>query len=140
MKAAQVKGLKPSRPLRPNAAKIVAVRLGELRGFAGAALQPGATEAQHDMRIAAKRLRYTLELTESCFEPAGKPVRQLARELQGVLGDLRDAEAMLASATGIASLESLLHTRRELLFARFQEFWAEDATAAALAALEDALA
>jgi len=140
MKAAKVKGLKPAKPLKPNAAKIVAVRLGELRGFAATALQPGATEAQHDMRIAAKRLRYILELTESCFEPAGKPVRHLARELQGILGDLRDAEAMLANATGITSLESLLHTRRELLFARFQELWAEDATAAALAELEDTVA
>ena len=140
MKAARVKGVKPAKPLKSNAARIVAVRLEELRGFAEEASQPGATEAQHDMRIAAKRLRYVLELTESCFAPAGKPARHTAKELQGILGDLRDAEAMLASATGIASLESLLRTRQELLFARFQEFWAEPATVEALAGLDDAVA
>lgn len=136
MKARKVKGLKPGAALRPNAAKILAERLQELRSFADAALEPGATEPQHDMRIAAKRLRYALELTEFCFEPAAKPARQAAKELQGILGDLRDAEATLERETGVASLESLLRTRRELLFARLREFWAEPATVEALTGLE----
>lgn len=136
MKAAKVKGLAPEDPLRPNAARILATRLGELRGFSEAALEPGASEAQHDMRIAAKRLRYALELTEDCFEPAGKEARLKAKELQDVLGDLRDAESMLGRQTGIASLESLLRTRRELLFARFQELWQEAATVEAFARLD----
>jgi CHAD domain-containing protein len=140
VKAAKVKGLKPAKPLQGNAATIVAARLEELHGFADEALQPGATEVQHDMRIAAKRLRYALELTELCFEPAAKPARHAARELQGILGDLRDAEAMLANAAGIASLESLLRTRQELLFARFQEFWGEEATVEAFGGLNEAVA
>jgi len=136
MKAQKVKGLKPDRSLGPNAARIVATRLEELRGFADDALEPGATEAQHEMRIAAKRLRYLLEVTESCFEPVGKPARLRVKELQGILSDLRDAETMLDRETGIASLESLLRTRRELLFARFQEFWEEEKTVEALDRLE----
>jgi len=139
MKAKKVEGLEADRPLRPNAGRIVATRLGELRGFAEAALEPGAAEAQHDMRIAAKRLRYLLEVTESCFEPAGKPARRAAKELQGILGELRDAEAMLDRETGIASLESLLRTRGDLLFARFQEFWEEESTVEAFDRLEEAV-
>jgi CHAD domain-containing protein len=91
------------------------------------------------MRIAAKRLRYALELTESCFEPEGKDARQAAKELQGILGDLRDTEAMIERETGIASLESLLRTRQELLFARLQEFWEEEGTRRAFTRLEESV-
>ena len=72
MKARRVKGLKPDKPLRPNAARIVATRLDELRELADEALEPGAERAQHDMRIAAKRLRYVLEIVEACFAPGGR--------------------------------------------------------------------
>ncbi len=54
-------------PLRPNAARIVRRRLDELRGFADEALAPDAGAAQHDMRIAAKRLRYVLEIVGPCI-------------------------------------------------------------------------
>jgi CHAD domain-containing protein len=140
VKASRVAGLKPGKALRPNAAKIIEARLFELRGFAEPALEPGAIEAQHDLRIAAKRLRYLLELTEFCFGPAAQSARETVRELQGILGELRDAEAMLDRQAGIASLESLLRTREELLFARFQEFWGAEATIASLAELEAAVA
>ena len=39
-----------------------------------------------------------------------------------------------------ADLESLLRTRQELLFARFQEFWGEEATVGAFAELKEAVA
>ena len=42
-------------------------RLDELRGFADEALAPGAATAQHDLRIAAKRLRYVLEIVGPCI-------------------------------------------------------------------------
>ena len=62
MKAKQVKKLDPVRPLGENAARIIKVRIDEMRSFAPRALA-GKTSAQHDMRIAAKRLRYVLEAT-----------------------------------------------------------------------------
>ena len=67
MKARKVKKLDPTAPLGKNAARIVRTRVDELRSFAPEALAPDAIEAQHDMRIAAKRLRYLLELMEPCF-------------------------------------------------------------------------
>jgi CHAD domain-containing protein len=135
MKARRVKGLKPTEPLRPNAARIVATRLDELRALAAEALEPGAETAQHDMRIAAKRLRYVLETTGVCFGPEAEAARRVAKELQGVLGEIHDCDVMLPKVAGIGSLESLLRTRRELLYARFVGMWRAEETKAALADL-----
>ena len=126
MKARKVKGLDPGAPLRPNAARIVETRLAELLALAGPAQDPAASRAQHDLRIAAKRLRYVLEITGACIGPEADPARGAAKELQGLLGEIHDCDVMLPDAEGIESLEILLRTRRELLLRRFQEFWAAE--------------
>ena len=95
MKARRVKKLDPREPLAENAARIIRVRLGEMRAFAPKALEPGATRQQHDMRIAAKRLRYVLEVTEFCFGRNAEVARRRARDLQEVLGELHDCDVML---------------------------------------------
>ena len=105
MKARKVKGLDPQRPLRENAAHIIATRIEELRSFADAALEPSATVAQHDMRIAAKRLRYVLEVTGGCFGGDAKDARRAAKDLQTVLGEIHDCDVMLPRA--IAHIEQL---------------------------------
>jgi len=95
VKARRVKKLNPRKPLADNAARIVRVRLDEMRSFADAALQPERTRDQHDMRIAAKRLRYVLESTEFCFGRPAERARRRARELQDLLGELHDCDVML---------------------------------------------
>ena len=95
MKPKKVKKLDPALPLAENAARIVRVRLRELRSFAPDALDAERSGAQHDMRIAAKRLRYVLEATETSFGRAGPAARRRARDLQGVLGELHDCDVML---------------------------------------------
>jgi CHAD domain len=95
VKAKAVKKLNAATSLTENAARIVQVRLGELRSFAPRALEPGAEEAQHDMRIAAKRLRYVLEVTGFCLGKPADTARKRARDLQGVLGELHDCDVML---------------------------------------------
>jgi hypothetical protein len=47
------------------------------------------------MRIAAKRLRYVLELTGFCLGDAAETGRKRARDLQGLLGELHDCDVML---------------------------------------------
>ena len=49
--------------LADNLQRIVATRLNELASFVPKALDPAEVKALHDMRIAAKRLRYILEVT-----------------------------------------------------------------------------
>jgi CHAD domain len=95
VKAKRVKGLDPSRPLAENAARIVKVRLAELHSFAPAAFEPENAKEQHDMRIAAKRLRYILEATGFCFGKPAQTARRRARDLQGLLGELHDCDVML---------------------------------------------
>jgi CHAD domain-containing protein len=140
MKARRVKKLDPARPLSENAVRIVRTRLDELRSLADPALDPSAAEAQHDLRIAAKRLRYVLEVVGSCVGPEAKAARDTARELQSVLGEIHDCDVMIPRSEGIDSLVSLLRTRRELLFRRFSELWQAEQTEATWAALERACA
>ena len=95
MKARKVKKLDPQAPLAENAARIVQVRLDEVRSFVPAALHEDCVIEQHDMRIASKRLRYILEATEFCFGRAGPIARRRAKDLQDVLGELHDCDEML---------------------------------------------
>jgi hypothetical protein len=94
MKARPVKKLDPARPLGENAARIVQVRLIEMLDLAPMALE-GEVKAQHDMRIAAKRLRYVLEFTGFCFGKPADTARRRARDLQDILGEIHDSDVML---------------------------------------------
>jgi hypothetical protein len=94
MKAQPVKKLDATRSLGENAARIVQVRLDEMLAFAPRALD-GKTKAQHDMRIAAKRLRYVLELTGFVFGKPADTARRRARDLQDILGEIHDCDVML---------------------------------------------
>jgi hypothetical protein len=94
VKAQPVKKLDPSRPLGENAARIIQVRLDEMLAFAPRALD-GKTKTQHDMRIAAKRLRYVLEVTGFCFGRPADTARRRARDLQDILGEIHDCDVML---------------------------------------------
>lgn len=94
MKARKVKGLDPDGPFADNLRRIVAMRAGELSALAPAALAPDAAAAQHDLRIAAKRLRYVLELAEPALgRPAAKGAKR-ARRLQNLLGAIHDCDEL----------------------------------------------
>jgi CHAD domain-containing protein len=136
MKARPVEGLDPATPLRDNAALIVHTRLEELRSFASSTRDPSASKTHHDLRIAAKRLRYVLEIVGPCFGSEAKAGRTAARRLQGVLGEIHDCDVMLARVAGIGSLVQLLRTRRELLFRQLGELWQAEEEAGTWAALE----
>jgi hypothetical protein len=98
VKARKVEKLEPSGAFDLNAARIIDTRLAELRSFLPEALAPGVVDAQHGMRIAAKRLRYLLELTGLCFGEPAERARRGARELQDVLGEIHDCDVMLPRA------------------------------------------
>jgi CHAD domain-containing protein len=139
MKARGVEGLDPLGPLRPNVARVVRVRLDELRSFVDGALAPEATTAQHDMRIAAKRLRYVLEAFASCLDEDSHAARRAAKQLQSVLGDLHDCDLMLPKVDAIPSLSAALRERRERLFREFVELWQSEASKGIWAALESSI-
>lgn len=92
MKARKVKGLDARGPLTENLRRIADVRIDELFSFGEAAMDPDEVEALHDMRIAAKRVRYVLELGEPALGPAAKEGAKQARRLQDLLGEIHDCD------------------------------------------------
>jgi CHAD domain-containing protein len=139
MKAREVEGLDPVAPLATNATRIVQTRLDELRSCAEEALVPEAPAVQHDMRIAAKRLRYVLEIVGPCIGEQAEPARRAAKELQSVLGDLHDCDLMLPRVEQIESLAAEVRDRRDRRFRAFVELWQAEASKGTWAALERAL-
>jgi CHAD domain-containing protein len=105
MKARKVKDLDPSGPLGDNAERIVRVRLEELTSFMPKAADPREVVALHDMRIAAKRLRYILEVTGSCFGPYAEGAVKMVKDLQDLLGEIHDCDVQLPEVA--AFLEEL---------------------------------
>lgn len=129
MKPGGVDGIDPAASTRAGAALVVRARLEDLRSISDRALDPTAAAAQHEMRIAAKRLRYTLEIAGGCFGEEAAAAQELARELQGVLGDVHDCDVMLSRVEGIESVVALLQARRRALLRGFRDLWLAERTA-----------
>jgi CHAD domain-containing protein len=111
VKARKVKGVDPAAPLADGAERIVRVRLDELCSFMPRALDD--TSALHDMRIAAKRLRYALEATGGCFGPYASTAIKHVKAIQDVLGEIHDADEHLPEVRAL----------RDALLADFGELW-----------------
>ena len=123
MKAKRVKGLDPDADFAGAMQRIVKVRSKELRSFAPRALDPAETVALHDMRIAAKRLRYVFELAEPCFGKSARSRAKQARALQDAIGEVHDCDVLLDLAEGEPELLAAVRARRERLFADFLDTW-----------------
>ncbi len=103
MKARAVPGLDPDGTLADNAERIVRVRLDELCSFMPRAADPEQVVALHDMRIAAKRLRYILELTAPCFGPYAEKAGKLAKDVQDLLGEIHDCDVQIPETEAFAA-------------------------------------
>jgi CHAD domain-containing protein len=136
MKPRKVKGLDPAGPLDANARRIVAVRATEVLDLAEHAQDPCEVQALHDLRIAAKRLRYLLELVGPAFVgPDADALIKHIKGLQDLLGEIHDCDVQLPGlrelartapeeqARGLRSLAIHFATRRAELFERFYAGW-----------------
>jgi CHAD domain-containing protein len=129
VKARKVTGLDPAMPFADAAQRIVAVRAQEVLDLGARAQDPAKAKTLHDLRIAAKRLRYILELTGP-----EATVRQLKR-LQDQLGEVHDCDVHLPEirtlarsspedeARGLRSAAVQLARRRAECFERFYQDW-----------------
>jgi CHAD domain-containing protein len=106
VKARRVKGLDPMAPLGDNAERIIRVRLDELTSFMPKAADADEVVALHDMRIAAKRLRYILEVTGECFGHYATTAVKMVKDLQDLLGEIHDCDVQLPEVAEF--LESLV--------------------------------
>ena len=93
MKARKI-SVDPDAPFGETVDRILAVRMKELDSFADAAQAAENVEELHDMRIAAKRVRYVLELGEPVL-PGAKARGKAAKQLQDLLGEIHDCDELL---------------------------------------------
>ncbi len=91
-----VTGVNPSTPLDVNARRILAVRIAEFYSYAPAVAIEAASEPLHDLRIAAKRLRYTLELFRAVFGETGERLIERIKAVQEELGEIHDHDVRIA--------------------------------------------
>jgi CHAD domain-containing protein len=90
-----VEGLDPDRRIRPNARKVLRVRIDEVYSFDGLVADPANVKELHDLRIACKRLRYLLEIFAIAFEDDLTPYIDEVKGLQDLLGDIHDCDVQI---------------------------------------------
>ncbi|MFT4038256.1 MAG: CHAD domain-containing protein [Thermomicrobiales bacterium] len=119
-----VPDLDASDPVSVNARKVLGVRIAELYSYEPAVAEPAWSHELHDMRISAKRLRYTLELFAKQFGAGGKAQIERVKEVQEALGDLHDRDVeieMVGAELAAAMADEADRVRAELAGASPQE-------------------
>ncbi|HEU5432540.1 MAG TPA: CHAD domain-containing protein [Thermomicrobiales bacterium] len=88
--------MRPKGAVAANARHLLAARMAEFYALTPAVDAGGPAERLHDLRIAAKRLRYTLELFPSVAGELGERQMERLKVIQDQLGELRDHDARIA--------------------------------------------
>jgi hypothetical protein len=83
-------------PVLDNARRVLAVRIAEFYSYEPVVPHPEFSDALHQLRISAKRLRYTLELFRPQFGKTGQRQIERVKAIQEALGDLHDHDVRLA--------------------------------------------
>ena len=79
------------------ARSIILERLKELEKLSNSLYRPLKVKPLHEMRIAAKRLRYAIELFQECWGKEIEPFAEEVARLQQSLGDLHDCDVWIES-------------------------------------------
>lgn len=95
-RAKPITGLDPHAPTEKDVCIIARTRLEEMYSWAKYVDNPYEVQNLHNLRIAAKRLRYTLELFEDVLPTACQGIAKELAQLQDELGTLHDADVMIA--------------------------------------------
>jgi CHAD domain-containing protein len=84
-------------PLRNRSAQAITAALNGLFRFEQFVRQPSAAAELHRMRIAAKRLRYVMEIFNPVYKGKLKPFIRTVRSIQDTLGQMHDCDVWLAA-------------------------------------------
>ncbi|NLX06559.1 MAG: CHAD domain-containing protein [Phycisphaerae bacterium] len=102
--------------VRTEASRQIARRVGKLLAIESCLAEPLAVERHHQMRIAAKRLRYTMEICKPVYHGGLKEPIRTVKEIQTLLGEVHDCDVWI----------SLLETFREDEQRRTREYFDDD--------------
>ena len=90
-----VESLDPKASLAANAREILKVRIAEYYHYAPIVHDERAGVLLHELRIAAKRLRYTLEMFTAVFGAIGDLQIERVKAIQESLGELHDCDVRI---------------------------------------------
>ncbi len=90
-KAKPITGLDPLQEVRSALPPLFGTRIAELWSFSEYLPHPERVRELHDMRIAAKRLRYCFEFFTPCFIDLNDTLKRF-KKLQDFLGELHDCD------------------------------------------------
>ena len=136
----------PEGALSQNAPLMLHTRLEEMLRFADVVADPSNVDELHAMRIAAKRLRYTMEIFAPVYraDPEWPKLYALVKSVQEQIGDIHDADVRIPALSAFLSahaparpeIRAGLHTlilaqqrERDKKFRTFQRFWQRPANA-----------
>ncbi len=142
-KALPLYAVSPRESLRSNTPLMLHTRLEELYQFAPFIADPARVDELHNMRIAAKRLRYTMEIFQPCFagKDESKEFERLYNQVKNVqeqIGEIHDRDVrgpLLQSfldghapvkpeiRPGLERLIDMQHTERAKLYRAFIAYW-----------------
>lgn len=91
-----VPDIDPNATVLDNARRVLCVRIAEFYSYEPVVPHPEFSDALHQMRISAKRLRYTLELFRPQLGKSGQRQIDRVKSIQEALGDLHDHDVRLA--------------------------------------------
>jgi CHAD domain len=95
-KAKALTSLDPNALTGQNARCIARTRLDEMYDWAADVDNPYQVHSLHNLRIAAKRLRYTLEIFEDALPSTCQSIADELAQIQDELGALHDNDVMIA--------------------------------------------
>ncbi len=95
-KAQKIRDLDCQAPTGQNARHIAHIRLEEMYGWTQFVDAPYHSKELHNLRIAAKRLRYTLEMFEDVLPETNNAIVDELSQLQDELGLLHDSDVLIA--------------------------------------------
>lgn len=101
-KAAKVSAPRRAEPalVRQFAGSVVWRRFEEVLSYEN--VLPSTTETLHELRIAMKRLRYTVEFFEEAMSRETKPLLKQLAAAQDQLGEMHDADVAIVMIDGLA--------------------------------------
>jgi CHAD domain-containing protein len=87
----------PEKPYIAVARTVIGNRLRELQKLSSSLYRPAQVKPLHEMRIAAKGLRYAIELFADCWDASIQDFAKETAHLQTALGKLHDCDAWIES-------------------------------------------